>query len=688
MQDSVYPGEEAINVDPYIGKMLDNRYEILEIIGTGGMAMVYKAHCHRLNRLVAIKVLKEELADDADFRRRFQDESQAVAMLSHPNIVSVYDVSHSGDTEYIVMELIDGITLKQYMQQKGALPWREALHFITQIMKALSHAHSRGIIHRDIKPQNIMILRDGTVKVADFGIARLVSSTQSTLTQEALGSVHYISPEQAKGSHIDARSDIYSAGVVLYEMLTGRLPFEGDSPVAVAIQHISSVPLSPRELNPDIQEGLEAIVMKAMAQKVQNRYSSADEMLADLEEFRKNPDINIEYDPNDVVPPELADEPTQMLPKAGVVTASVTENTTRRLLQDQIPAETAEQTVKTGEKEERPHRRRNFIITIAAILVLAFGISYFLIAGSRSLRPADSVEVPNVVGQELTAVQENEEYAEMGFTFVVGNMLTSEQYEAGVIINQSPEAERTVKGNREIIVDVSIGTTITKMPNIYNMEVRAAQLMLQSMGLDLNIVEEERQYSDVITENYIISYTPKEGTELKRGDTVTMVVSRGREINYVTMPSLLGQQENTARSQLTALNLKVGTVVSVESERPAGEVIGQSIQATAEIPEGTAVDLTISKGPSESSPTVDYSAQNFEEGTGESGSMVLDITLPEGDGDVTVMVKQESETIYHKTVARSAGTLSLTLTGSGVQYVQVYFDDELVESQYVSFDPQ
>ncbi len=676
-------------MDPYIGKMLDNRYEILEIIGTGGMAMVYKAHCHRLNRLVAIKVLKEELADDADFRRRFQDESQAVAMLSHPNIVSVYDVSHSSDTEYIVMELIDGITLKQYMQQKGALPWREALHFITQIMKALSHAHSRGIIHRDIKPQNIMILRDGTVKVADFGIARLVSSTQSTLTQEALGSVHYISPEQAKGSHIDARSDIYSAGVVLYEMLTGRLPFEGDSPVAVAIQHISSVPLSPRELNPDIQEGLEAIVMKAMAQKVQNRYSSADEMLADLEEFRKNPDINIEYNPNDVVPPELVDEPTQMLPKAGVVTASVTENTTRRLLQEQTSVETAEQQAdETNDTETKPHRRRNFIITIVAILVLAFGISYFLIAGSRSFRPADSVVVPNVVGQELTEVQENEEYAEMGFTFTVGNMVTSEQYEAGVIVNQSPDADRTVKGNREIVVDVSIGTTITKMPNIYNMEVRAAQLMLQSMGLDLNIVEAERQYSDVITENYVISYTPKEGTELKRGDTVTMVVSKGREINYVTMPSLIGQQENTARGQLMALNLKVGATVEVESERPAGEVIGQSIQATAEIPEGTAVDLTISKGPSEFSPTVDYSAQNFDEGSGASGSMVLDITLPEGDGDVTVMVKQESETIYHKTVDRSAETLSLTLTGSGVQYVQVYFDDELVESQYISFDPQ
>ena len=265
-------------MDQMIGRMLDNRYELLELIGSGGMAVVYKAKCHRLNRLVAVKVLKSDLAEDADFRRRFRDESQAVAMLSHPNIVSVYDVSR-GETEYIVMELIDGITLKQYMEKRGQLNWREALHFITQIMKALSHAHSRGIIHRDIKPQNIMVLRDGSVKVADFGIACLANSA-NTLTQEALGSVHYMSPEQARGDRTDARSDIYSAGVVLYEMLTGRLPFEGDNAVSVAIQHLSSVPLSPREINPDVPEALELICMKAMASDIDRRYPTADAMLA------------------------------------------------------------------------------------------------------------------------------------------------------------------------------------------------------------------------------------------------------------------------------------------------------------------------------------------------------------------------------------------------------------------------
>jgi serine/threonine protein kinase len=276
-----------------IGKMLDNRYELLEVIGSGGMAVVYKAKCHRLNRLVAVKVLKSDLAEDADFRRRFRDESQAVAMLSHPNIVSVYDVSR-GETEYIVMELIDGITLKQYMEKRGQLNWREALHFITQIMKALSHAHSRGIIHRDIKPQNIMVLRDGSVKVADFGIACLANSA-NTLTQEALGSVHYISPEQASGAFTDARSDIYSLGVMMFEMLTGKLPFEADTLVSVAIKQIQSQPTLPRSINPDIPEGLEEIVMRAMQKDADKRYQSAAEMLHDIDEFKRNPAIVFSY---------------------------------------------------------------------------------------------------------------------------------------------------------------------------------------------------------------------------------------------------------------------------------------------------------------------------------------------------------------------------------------------------------
>ncbi len=380
-------------MDQYIGKFLDNRYELLEVIGTGGMAVVYKARCHRLNRLVAVKVLKADLAQDAEFRRRFHDESQAVAMLSHPNIVAVYDVSHSDDLDYIVMELIDGITLKQYMQKKGpVLNWREALHFITQIMRALSHAHSRGIIHRDIKPHNIMVLRDGSVKVSDFGIARITSAHQSTLTQEALGSVHYISPEQARGSHIDARSDIYSAGVVLYEMITGRLPFEGESPVAVAIQHINSIPLTPRELDPELPEALEAITMKAMCPDPDQRYLNADEMLADLEEFRKNPNINFDYSAEDL---KTGGEPTRPVPVGPI---SVGEKDVPRARKSEVE-----------DLDEYDDRDPVWPIMLAAAAILVFiiGIVVFLVTMFHT--PGGGTVDPSPSASEEASLDPDEE---------------------------------------------------------------------------------------------------------------------------------------------------------------------------------------------------------------------------------------------------------------------------------------
>ena len=281
-------------MDQYIGRFLDNRYEILEIIGTGGMAVVYKARCHRLNRLVAIKILKDEFSRDEEFRRRFHAEGEAVASLSHPNIVQVYDVSTSDNANFIVMELIDGITLKQYMEKKGTLNWKETLHFAMQIAKALEHAHGRNIVHRDIKPHNVMVLKNGSVKVTDFGIARVMSKT-NTLTKEALGSVHYISPEQAKGGWVDNRSDLYSLSVVMYEMMTGRPPYDGESPVAVAIKHINGGAPRPTTLNPNIPEGLEQIIMKGMELDVKDRYTSATEMLQDMEQFRINPAIRFSY---------------------------------------------------------------------------------------------------------------------------------------------------------------------------------------------------------------------------------------------------------------------------------------------------------------------------------------------------------------------------------------------------------
>ena len=481
-------------MDQYIGKLLDNRYEILERIGIGGMAVVYKGRDHRLNRLVAIKILKEELAQDAEFRRRFHDESQAVAMLSHPNIMAVYDVSHSAELDYIVMELLDGITLKQYMQKKGGkLAWREALHFITQIMKALSHAHSRGIIHRDIKPHNIMVLRDGSLKVADFGIARLTSAAQATLTQEALGSVHYISPEQARGSHIDARSDIYSAGVVLYEMITGRLPYEGDSPVAVAIQHINSIPLSPREIDPEIPEALEAITMKAMASDVNQRYISADAMLADLEEFRKNPSINFDYTPADLLISE-GDEPTQILgantphtvrtqPAHGARSPEDTYVSPAPHPRKSRPARVEDD---YDDYPERGGSRLPIILAIVAVAVFVAGIGVFLWVSFFGGAGETLYAVPSLLGKTLEEARADASVVSANFQIVEGGETDSDR-PVGQIVSQDPVEGRNAAAGATITVILSNGSGYTdeearQMPDLVEQDVRLAVSSLAALG--------------------------------------------------------------------------------------------------------------------------------------------------------------------------------------------------------------
>ena len=564
-----------------IGKMLDNRYELLEVIGSGGMAVVYKAKCHRLNRLVAVKVLKSDLAEDADFRRRFRDESQAVAMLSHPNIVSVYDVSR-GETEYIVMELIDGITLKQYMEKRGQLNWREALHFITQIMKALSHAHSRGIIHRDIKPQNIMVLRDGSVKVADFGIACLANSA-NTLTQEALGSVHYMSPEQAKGDRIDARSDIYSAGVVLYEMLTGRLPFEGDSAVSVAIQHLSSVPLSPCEINPDVPEALELICMKAMASDIDKRYASADEMLADLEEFRKNPEVDLDFTIEDLHR-EAVDEPTQYIPAVHTVSKA------QKVQEDDT------------EEEEPPHKmgtRKLLTIIGAAVAAVALIVllwhAIFSDLFGKEQTPTE-YEVPYLLGMTIAEAEADERVKDIFEIEQIGQRASSE-YAAGQIIEQSPVQGKTVKGNRVISVFVSTGARTESMPNLVNTERRNAALQLKNLDLDLAIDDTLEEYSESITAGYVIRTLPEAGTTLNEGDSVTLVVSKGSEKMPVTVITFTGSDIDIVRQQATQMGLVVGDVSSRADVSPIGTVLEQSIAPNTVVKEGTTITFVVSSGP-------------------------------------------------------------------------------------------
>ncbi len=622
-------------MDQYIGKMLDDRYEILELIGSGGMANVYKARCHRLNRLVAIKILKSDLADNADFRRRFHDESQAVAQLSHANIVSVYDVSTNPDREYIVMELIDGITLKQYMERRGRMDWRESLHFITQIMRGLSHAHSRGIIHRDIKPQNIMVLRDGSVKVADFGIACLANQGQ-TLTQEALGSVHYISPEQARGDRIDARSDIYSAGVVLYEMLTGRLPFEGDSAVSVAIQHLSSVPLAPRDIDPSIPEPLELICMKAMNSDPNKRYASADAMIEDLEKFRRDPSVDMDYIRQELTAPAADTEPTMPLPTAQVASA--------------VKKHTGELRREREEEEEPPRRDKKSIAIIAGIFaaaVLLVVLLFKLILGDFGPAGSNkSYPVPDIRGKTVEEAQEMEGVKDI-FLIEVQGTRTTEEYQPGQIVEQDPAAGRTRKSNLVIQVYVAAEPEKVPMKDLVGMEYRQARVLLTDMGLDLKITTETVS-SDKYGADAVIETVPVADEPLVAGQTVILRVSTGPET--VTVPTFTGQDIANAVQNAQDLGLTVGEITyDTFSFAPQGQVIEQSIKPTSEVPGGTKISFTVS------------GQKNSDDAT---AARVVEFTMPSDmEGMIKVEFEQDSVTLDSQYINASMGTVTYTFTG-------------------------
>ena len=622
-------------MDQYIGKMLDNRYELLELIGSGGMANVYKARCHRLNRLVAIKILKSDLADNADFRRRFHDESQAVAQLSHANIVSVYDVSTNPDREYIVMELIDGITLKQYMERRGRMDWRESLHFITQIMRGLSHAHSRGIIHRDIKPQNIMVLRDGSVKVADFGIACLANQGQ-TLTQEALGSVHYISPEQARGDRIDARSDIYSAGVVLYEMLTGRLPFEGDSAVSVAIQHLSSVPLAPRDIDPSIPEPLELICMKAMNSDPNKRYASADAMIEDLEKFRRDPSVDMDYIRQELTAPAADTEPTMPLPTAQVASA--------------VKKHTGELRREREEEEEPPRRDKKSIAIIAGIFaaaVLLVVLLFKLILGDFGPAGSNkSYPVPDIRGKTVEEAQEMEGVKDI-FLIEVQGTRTTEEYQPGQIVEQDPAAGRTRKSNLVIQVYVAAEPEKVPMKDLVGMEYRQARVLLTDMGLDLKITTETVS-SDKYGADAVIETVPAADEPLVAGQTVILRVSTGPET--VTVPTFTGQDIANAVQNAQDLGLTVGEITyDTFSFAPQGQVIEQSIKPTSEVPGGTKISFTVS------------GQKNSDDAT---AARVVEFTMPSDmEGMIKVEFEQDSVTLDSQYINASMGTVTYTFTG-------------------------
>lgn len=552
--------------DKYIGKMLDDRYEIREIIGEGGMAIVYRALDHRLNRDVAVKIMRDEMAADEEFRRRFCTESHAVAMLSHPNIVAVYDVSHNDNVEYIVMKLVDGITLKQYMERKGMIAWKEVVHFTKQISKALAHAHERGIIHRDIKPQNIMLLRDGTIKVGDFGIAALENEVYEN-NGEAIGSIHYIAPEQARGECPDARSDIYSLGVMMYEMLTGGLPFTGNTLGEIAVQHMNAKPVPPHEKNPEIPLELERITLKAMNAELSERYQSANALLSDLEAFIHTP-VTIEGDGADYENPDV--KPVR----------SSTELSRERY---------------------KLRRRRSGVVSFMSgtfgLLVLAVALFAFLwnFWLKDVFSPAERIALPNFEGCNYESIINNTELNSMYKFNVI--YISDDSVEPGIVISQSPAAGRSMMvtpSGIEVNLTVNAGVSLTSVPDVLNTDYRDAMRNLRAAGFNVEI---ENAASDSYTKDYVIATSPVAGEQLSSGSTVYITVSAGPEIQYVSMPNLVGSTEDSAISRIESSNLSYGGSNRVVSDYEAGTVIDQSISSSESVAEHTKVYLTVSSGP-------------------------------------------------------------------------------------------
>ncbi len=559
-------------MDKFVGKRLDGRYEIQEIIGVGGMAVVYKARDNQENRIVAIKILKEEFISNEEFLRRFKNESKAIAMLSHPNIVKVYDVSFGDLIQYIVMEYIEGITLKEYIEREGSLRWKDAVHFTLQILKGLQHAHDKGIVHRDVKPQNIMVLPDGTIKVTDFGIARFARSDQRTITDKAIGSVHYISPEQARGERTDEKTDIYSVGVMLYEMLTGKMPFQAESAVSVAIMQLQREPQLPSEINPSIPLGLEQITMHAMQKTPERRYQSAAEMLCDLDQFRKDPSVTFDY--------------------TYFVDSSPTKYVSRLGNTDTVADVGVDDAEEVKEKNSMIPILAGIAVTlIIAIIVLAIIFLPKLFSGT-----GEEIDCPNFVGKTLEEVLANKEYTD-NFNFK-DEWDNNSDYAYGVIYEQSETEGKKLKKDAEITLYVSMGQLTKKVPDVYGKTESAAVTELKSNGFTTVVTEEP---SEDVEAGLVVRTDPQRTQVVAEGEKITVYVSSGKPTKNVDVPDVVGMTKEAAQKALEAQDLVCEiTEVQITFEDkyyPVGYVVNQDPQSSSkQVPEGTKVKISVCTG--------------------------------------------------------------------------------------------
>ena len=623
-------------MDNFCGKRLDGRYEIREIIGVGGMAVVYKAYDNIDDRIVAIKILKDEYLSNEEFKKRFKNESKAIAVLSHPNIVRVYNVSFGDRLQYIVMEYVDAITLKEYIEQQGVINWKEAVHFTGQILAALQHAHDKGIVHQDIKPQNIMLLQDGTIKVTDFGIARFSRMDSNTTSENAIGSVHYISPEQARGEMTDDKADIYSVGVVMYEMLTGTLPFQSDNAVSVALMQLQQDPKKPRDIVPTLPLGLEQITIRAMQKNPNDRYRSSAEMLMDINEFKRNPSIKFNYSYF------VDQEPTKYV-KAG-------SSQIRNQLDSSEIVE-----------EERKSINKTTAIMLGAIAGVV--VLVLVIAGILGIINNRKIEVPNFVNLNYyTQIENNVDYSDFEFEFKYDETSTLEE---GTVLEQKPGASEKIKKGSKITLTIAQKDGVKIDSAIIGMLENDAKNYLISRGVMATVIPE---FSETQTPGIVIRTDPQVGSFVKVGGQVTIYVSTDKQ-ETVKVPQLEGCSKEVAEQLLKAADLEIGIVTEVDSALEKDMVVTQSIAKDTEVPIGTKIDFTISNGiPSES-------------------SVEIKVTLPSTQKTGTLKIYLNSELYY------TSGELYLdgaekkyTINGKGAENTyRVIIDDMVIQEGKIDF---
>ena len=635
------------------GKILGNRYEIIEKIGNGGMATVYKSKDRVLNRYVAVKILRDEFTTDEEFIKRFRIEAQSAASLTHPNIVSIFDVGNEGSLYYIVMELIKGKTLKEIItEENGPLPWKWSLNVVTQIASALETAHKNNIVHRDIKPHNIIITEDGIAKVTDFGIAKAVSNSTITAFGTTIGSVHYFSPEHARGGYTDAKSDLYSLGVVMYEMLTGRVPFDADTPVSVALKHMQEDPIEPKELNDNIPQVVNDIIMKAMQKDVNLRYQSATEMLKDLNAALKNPDDNFVHIGSNV----------------GAATQRIS---TQEIAEAERKAKEANNP-KNGKKPNKfiqfvkKHKALSFVIGAIILFFVAFGATMGIV---ELVNPND-VQIPDLVNK--TQDEAEQIVKELKLKLVVKSEEYNENVEEGKIISQDPAYQEnyTIKEHSEISVVISKGTETVEVPDVVGKTREEAEKLLKDAGLVAEITEEN---DEKVEAGIVLSQDIEDGETVNKGSTVKLVVSKGSAIVNVEVPSLVGKTEQEARNLLTEAGLKVNVVNDEDESKNDGVVLRQSKDAGTEVQEGTTITITVNKvsEAKEATFTIDVEAitGGYEEETGNSTSgntaKTVDITITVGGSEAFQQSNVDKKTtITARVSGKGSKEVVVTLTNS------------------------